>query len=123
MIFALQCIRLIITGNFKIRLIIMSSWIIDYVKAIDPVSEAPLQYNLWAAISVVGAVLKRNVSIDYRTFTLYPNQYIVLVGPPGVGKGTSIHPAHEFAKEAGIANYLSDRVNAPRIIERLNQGF
>lgn len=101
----------------------MSSWIFDYVQATDPVTESPLQYTLWVAISTVGAVLKRNIWINYKDFTLYPNQYIILVGPPGVGKGTAIHPAHRYAKDAGLANYLADRIGPPRMLERLNQGF
>jgi len=49
----------------------------------------------------------------------------VLVGPPGVGKGTAIHPAHEFSKghKPPLANYMSDRITAPKIIERLSAGF
>ncbi len=99
------------------------SWIFDYVKLVDTVSEAPIDFNIWAGISVVSSVLKRNVWINYKTYVVYPNQYIVLVAPPGIGKGEAIHPAHSFAKELKLANYLSDRVTAPRIIERLFQGF
>lgn len=99
------------------------SWIKEYVELIDQVSESPLQFNIWAAISVVSSVLKRNVWTTYKTYTIYPNQYIVLVAPPGIGKGASIHPAHSFAKDNGLINYMSDRITAPRIIERLHQGF
>lgn len=101
----------------------MSSWILDYVKAIDAVSESPFTYNLWGGISVVSSVLKRNVFLNYKTFTIYPNQYIVLVGPPGLGKGVAMRDAHEFSESGKLCNYMSDRVTAPRIIERLFQGF
>jgi hypothetical protein len=101
----------------------MPSWITDYVKGIDQVSESPIQFNIWSAISVISSIMKRNVFLNYKTFTIYPNQYIVLVGPPGVGKGASIHPAHAFAKDKGLVNYLSDRITAPRILELLFQGF
>src|SRR5882757_5852524 len=101
----------------------MASWLSEYSSAIDPVSEAPLQYNLWAGISVLGSVLKKSVYIKYRTFTVYPNQYIVFVGPPGVGKGEAIHPAHNLAKDMKLANYMSDRITAPRIVEKLFAGF
>lgn len=101
----------------------MSSWILDYVKAIDAVSESPFTYNLWGAISVVSSVLKRNVFLNYKTFTIYPNQYIVFVGPPGLGKGVAMRDAHEFTENGKLCNYMSDRVTAPRILERLFQGF
>jgi hypothetical protein len=101
----------------------MPNWILDYVNSIEDVSEAPLQFHIWSAVSVIGAVLKRNIWVDYQTYTIYPNHYIVFVGPPGVGKGSAIHPAHEFAKESGLVNYMGDRATAPRIIEKLMQGF
>lgn len=102
-----------------------SNWVLSYSDAIDKLSEAPTAYNVWSALSVVSAVLKKRVWIRRGTYKIYPNQYIVLVGPPGVGKGTAIHPAHAFAKNTAppLANYISDRVTAPKIIEKLSQGF
>lgn len=101
----------------------MDSWITEYNKIVDPVSESPVQFNVWAAISLIGSVLKKNVFINYRTFTIYPNQYIVLVAPPGIGKGEAIHPAHGLAKDKLLVNYMSDRITAPRIVEKLFHGF
>lgn len=85
-------------------------------------TEAPLAYHRWSAISVVSSTLKRNVFMQ-REFTLYPNQYIILTGPPGIGKGAAISPASDIAKKAGSVNYLSDRITAEKIIERLEKGF
>lgn len=102
-----------------------TNWVLSYSDAIDKLSEAPTSYNVWSALSVVSAVLKKRVWIRRGTYKIYPNQYIVLVGPPGVGKGTAIHPAHAFAKGTTpqMANYISDRVTAPKIIEKLSLGF
>lgn len=101
------------------------NWISAYAEAISPITEAPDAYVIWSAISVISSVLKKKVWIDRGTYLIYPNQYIVLVGPPGVGKGTAIHPAHSFIKDytPELSNYLSDRVTAPKIIEKLEQGF
>ena len=91
----------------------------------SPITEAPDAYVIWSAISVISAVLKKKVWIDRGPYLIYPNQYIVLVGPPGVGKGTAVHPAHAFIKDykPSLSNYLSDRVTAPKIIETLDAGF
>jgi hypothetical protein len=101
------------------------NWISSYAAALDPITEAPSAYVIWSAISVVSAVLKKKVFVRRGTYRVYPNQYIVLVGPPGVGKGTAIHPAHAFIKEYKplLSNYLSDRITAPKIIEKLAAGF
>lgn len=102
-----------------------TNWISAYSAAIDPITEAPAPFVIWSAISVISAVLKKKVWINRGVFKVYPNQYIVLVGPPGVGKGTAIHPAHAFIKDfkPSLSNYLSDRITAPKIIEKLAQGF
>jgi hypothetical protein len=99
------------------------NWILDYVRAVDAVSESPLSYNLWGGISVVSSALKRNVFMNLKTFTIYPNQFIVFVGPPGLGKGVAMRDSHEFTERDKLVNYMSDRVTAPRIIEKLFQGF
>lgn len=101
------------------------NWVSSYAAAMQPISEAPDAYIIWCAISVISAVLKKKVFVDRGTYKIHPNQYIVLVGPPGVGKGSAIHPAHHFIKgyKPQLSNYLSDRITAPRIIERLAQGF
>lgn len=101
------------------------NWILSYSDAIDRFSEAPTSFNVWAAISVISAVLKRHVWIHRGHYKIYPNQYIVFVGPPGVGKGSAIHPAHAFIREHNppLANYFTDRVTAPKMVEKLADGF
>jgi len=94
---------------------------------VNNISESPISYNTWAAISAVSAVLKDNVWINRGLYKVFPNQYIVLVGPPGIGKGNAIHPAHNFVKSpptnVALANYIQDRITAPKLIEILAQGF
>lgn len=98
------------------------NWIVEWSEAMSKISEAPEQFNIWAAISVIGSVLKNNVSFTRGQYTIYPNNYIVLVGPPGVGKGTSINPAYDLAKELNLVNVIPDRITAPKIIERIASG-
>lgn len=103
-----------------------SNWISIYASAMAPTTEAPDSYVVWSAISVVAAVLKKRCWVKRGPYKVYPNQYIVLVGPPGVGKGTAVHPAHALIKDYKnpiLSNYLNDRVTAPEIINQLSQGF
>lgn len=99
------------------------NWILSYAKGYAPYTESPSQFMIWAAISAVGAVLKNKVYFKHGTFTIYPNQYIILTADPGIGKGSAIHPVYKIVKELGLANIMSDRITAPRIIERLSTGF
>lgn len=103
------------------------NWILTYVERMTDISEAPTSFNVWAALSMIGGVLKNHIWLDRGTYTIYPNQYIVLVGPPGVGKGSAMHPAHNFAKKPPVGtlpycNYMNDRLTAPKILEKLATG-
>lgn len=95
----------------------------SYNEAIQQISEAPQHFNIWSAISVISAVLKDHVYFSRGIYRIQPNQYIILVGPPGVGKGTAIHPVFEFPSKLKLLNMLTDRITAPKIIEKLAEGW
>lgn len=97
--------------------------IIDYAQGIDKYTEAPTAYCIWSAISAVGAVMKKNVWRDRGTYRIYPNQYIVLTGPPGIGKGEAMHPIYNIVKDQKLINTISDRITAEKIIMRMAQGW
>lgn len=78
---------------------------------------------MWSGLSAISATLKRNVKLYYKGFEIFPNMYVVLVGPPGIGKGLSISPVVDLATKANVVNYLSDRITAEKILERLANGF
>jgi hypothetical protein len=50
----------------------------------------PLIIRRWAAISAIGAALERKVWINSLNTELYPNLYVMIVAPPGIGKGLVI---------------------------------
>lgn len=47
---------------------------------------------------VVSAALQRRVWLYSAEMPLFPNQYMLLVGPPGIGKGLVLTPAAELLK-------------------------
>lgn len=47
---------------------------------------SPPIFSRWAAIFAVSAAMERKVWIKTLKGVLYPNQYIIIVGPPGAGK-------------------------------------
>lgn len=105
------------------RRVLSKNWILAYSEEMSKISEAPGQFNIWAAIAVVSSVLKNHVKLARGPFLVQPNQFIIFVGPPGVGKGTAIHPAYDIPKRLGLINTISDRVTAQKIVERLSNGF
>ena len=93
--------------------------------AVRPHTESPDNFIAWSCFSVIGAVMKRKFFINDGLYTIYPNQYIILVSPPGIGKGTAINFVWHLIREGppGMANYIPDRVTAPKIIERIANGW
>jgi Protein of unknown function (DUF3987) len=71
--------------------------------------ESPERFRRWAAISAIGAVLERKVYVAPGGHVLYPNLYVFLVGPPGVGKSRVI--------EFGIKRFV-EQLNEPHIVPK-----
>lgn len=105
----------------------LANWITDYVSAVDSVLESPTNYNFWTAISVVSTVLKDRVWINRGTYKVLPNQYILLVGPPGIGKGNAIHLGTKFILEpvnkVPLANLVMDSITKAKLIDILAKGY
>lgn len=72
---------------------------LEYAKG----TESPKQYHLWSALSCIAAALQRKVYMIWGTETLYPNMYIILIGPSGkCRKGVAIGIAQDLVRSVGI---------------------
>ena len=54
-------------------------------------TEIPVSYQIAGGISLLGALLRRQVWLDQQTWKVYPTQSVLFVGPSGVGKDTIIN--------------------------------
>lgn len=80
---------------------LVPDWIESYLEATDN-TEPPILYRTWTAVSVIAAVLQRKVFLEWHT-RIFPNMYIVLVGPPGrCRKGTAMVPVQKMLRDLGI---------------------
>jgi len=67
----------------------MENLLETYQDLVAPYKWSPL-FNKWALITAISAVLERRVYIDEEALGyLYPNLYVLFVGPPGCGKSSS----------------------------------
>lgn len=97
-----------------------------FFDCVSPHTDTPDNFIVWSALSLIGAALKNNVHFEIGTYTLYPNMFVVLVAPPGVGKGTAMNIIEDMIKDAQpaeVVNTLSDRITAERILERIADGW
>jgi len=90
----------------------LPDWIGGYLKYVED-TEPPLSFHIWTAISAIAATLERRiVTIRGHTF-IYPNQYIVLVGPSGrVRKGEAMSTMRPLLEEVGVV--LSPEAGSPQ---------
>lgn len=68
----------------------LTDWLTGYLEYTKN-SEPPVAYHTWVGISVIASVLQRRCYLKWGHETIYPNMYIVLVGPSGkCRKGTAM---------------------------------
>lgn len=77
----------------------LSGWLNNYLKYTEN-SESPISYHTWCGLSVIAGALQRRVYLRWGLGrVIYPNLYIVLIGPSGrTRKGVAIGIAKEFLK-------------------------
>lgn len=62
-------------------------------------TESPKIFHLWAAISGVAACLGRRVFYPFAVGDIFPNMYVLLVGPPATRKSTAINIMKDLVKK------------------------
>lgn len=79
-----------------------SDWLDKYMRLVQN-TEPPIVYHRWVAISTIAAVLQRKCWLEWGDITVYPNLYVVLVGPSGkCRKGTAMKTGQKLLDERGI---------------------
>lgn len=69
----------------------------DYVNFAEPLTEAPLQYHIATALSLMATCLGRNVYLNEGATEYYPNLYILVIGESGITrKSTATGLAKKF---------------------------
>ena len=101
-------------------------WHEIFAECVSPHTDAPVNFITWGALSLIGAALKNNVYLDIGTYTLFPNMFVVLVSPPGIGKGTVMNIIEDLNNDNKlnkVVNTLSDRITTEKIVEKISEGW
>lgn len=114
---------------------ILPDWVQGFMDATAHLP-SPQLFRKWAAISAIAGGLERRVWVRSLNMDLYPNLYVVLVGPPGVGKtvstrvtetlwrgNTSFHVAPKSVSKASLIDALSDAKRSKTWIDGANSQF
>lgn len=85
-------------------------------------SEAPVKSLWWAGVSAIAGALQRNVWIDQGLFQIYPNFFIVINGPAGkVKKSTIINLALNRLKAVEGINFAPDSTTWEGLIQLMEE--
>lgn len=96
-------------------------WLATYMEFTNT-HEAPEVYHLWTALSVVGAAAKRNMSFDRTFYTVFPNLYVIIVGPTGDRKSSAAKVGVKILRKAvkDTMTIISDRATPEGLINAMN---
>lgn len=74
----------------------------EYMKYVEN-TEPPVSYHRWVAIGCISAALQRRVFFDWGMDRIFPNLYIVLLGPAAqTRKSTALRVGEELIKDLNI---------------------
>lgn len=82
-------------------------------------SESPTRYHIWCFLGIVAAALRRKAWIDMGFFKVYPNMFIVLVGPPGARKTIAIRIATSLVSNNTNVHISADCTTREALIKAM----
>lgn len=80
----------------------LSNWIDGLLKYTQDL-ESPDNYLIWAALHTISAATQRHVWTKWLHWTIYPNVYVLLVGPAGGRKTAAIKISKKMLRDVGVA--------------------
>lgn len=81
---------------------------------------SPIVFRLWTAIHAVGAATERRVWTNIGKLKLYPNLFVFLVGPPGVGKTVALSPMGEILRKSGAVGIAPNDLTKQGLLDALS---
>jgi len=96
---------------------------IDRFLALTGHSRSPLLFRKWTAISMIASAMGRGVHtvISEPDGPIYPNFYIILVGPPGMGKSIGSVNGRRIVKRVPSISTGPDKITPERLVSKLTQ--
>lgn len=99
----------------------LDNWLRAYMEyTLD--TESPSCYHYWVGCSLIAAITKRQICLNFNMFKIYPNIYVILVGPAGGRKSIATGIGMALAENAGIRKF-SDKITAAALIKDLSNAI
>lgn len=96
----------------------LGDWLDGYLRYTDN-SEPPTVYKKWVGLSCIAAALQRRCWAEWES-KIYPNMYVVLVGPSGgARKGTAMAPGLNLLLNEPIVKLSAESTTREALIRKM----
>ena len=82
-------------------------------------SEVAENYHFWSGIFALSATVNRRVWLNLGQYTLYPNLYVILLGPPGSGKDLAMDTSRLVIEDIGGVKFSGDAQTKESLVRYL----
>lgn len=97
----------------------LDDWLSAYLDYTEN-SEAPAAYHTWTGISVIAGALERKVYLQWGFNRIYPNEYIVLIGPSGQSrKGDAMGIGRKMIETLSLVKMIGEDNSQESIIRQM----
>ena len=98
------------------------NWLYQYLLYTDQM-ESPSAFHIWSGLAAISCTLQRKVWINRGFYTLYPNQYVILVAESAFcRKSTAVSVAiNDLLQTAQIATIDKDKMTAEKLCVELSR--
>lgn len=103
-----------VTPDFSLS----EDWVNDFVDFTE-VLDLPRILRLWAGIGAVSGLLERRVWTATDMGEVYPNTFIMLVAPPGVGKTQLLNRVKSLWRETKVLHVAPDNMTKAAMLDKL----
>lgn len=79
-------------------------------------SEAHPSYHIFSGLVALSSTISRRIWVEQGYFKVYPNLYVVLVGPPGNRKTSAMSIAKGFIREMGNIPFSAEAVTKEKLV-------
>lgn len=95
-------------------------WIDGFIEYTDGLV-TPKIFRLWSAIATVSGLLERRVYTFTAGAALFPNVYVMLVSPPGVGKTMVLNKVRDFWIAAKVIHVAPNNMTKAGLVDVLGE--
>ena len=97
----------------------LGNWLRAYMEFTRE-TESPDQYHFWVGASLISAATRRQIKLNLNQFNVFPNLYVILVGPSGARKSIATSIGMKLADQIGLKKF-ADKITGAALLKDLSE--